>query len=267
MPDPTLRDDLLGVVDELRDLPDEFGIRRFQAVTLRRRKWSGGSPGLGTATNVDLVLSPVPRVRILSTAEVLASEGSYEQGDYQVDKITPRYLDGTTYGGYYPTAQLATPTAPTIAPQGTVGMTPYGYKIIPLKGTTTCGSVSPQGVTSTGNATLSATNYNRVSWTAISGATSYLVYRTATMGSPATTGLLGETAGTSFNDTGIAGDGTVAAPPCLQLFVAATATDEDTCLLMTGDDGEVREFYLKSANFDRPFGYTLIVGKTRTNRS
>ena len=36
----SLRDDLIPVIDELRGLPNDFGLRRF-SVVLRRRVWSG----------------------------------------------------------------------------------------------------------------------------------------------------------------------------------------------------------------------------------
>lgn len=93
----SLRDDLLPVVDQLRQLPDDFGLRRY-SVTLRRRVWSGGAPGLGTATVTDVVLSPRPRVRQLNSKEVAASGGTYEEGDYRIDRVTPSY----TGGGYAP---------------------------------------------------------------------------------------------------------------------------------------------------------------------
>lgn len=95
----TLRDDLLPVVDELRQLPTDFGVRRY-AVTLRRRTWSGGSPGRGTATDADVVLTPRPRVRPITTQEIASSGGTYREGDWVVTSITPSY--GT--GGYAPSA-------------------------------------------------------------------------------------------------------------------------------------------------------------------
>lgn len=102
----TLRDDLLPVIDELRQLPNEFGIRRY-TVTLRTRTWSGGAVGRGTATAVDAVLFPVPRVQVITTAEIAASGGTYREGDFRVTAITPSY--GT--GGYSPTALNLRPSA------------------------------------------------------------------------------------------------------------------------------------------------------------
>src|SRR5579864_3898434 len=58
------------------------------------------------------------------------------------------------------------------------------------------------------NSTLDATHHNDVSWSAVTGAASYKIYRTAaTGGTPSTTGLIGSTTGTSFSDTGLVGAG------------------------------------------------------------
>ena len=103
----SIRDDLLPVVDQLRQLPDDFGLRRY-TVTIRRRVWSGGAPGLGTPANTDLVLTPKPKVRQLSSREVADSGGTYEMGDYELSRITPRYSSPTT-GGYTPTQLLLQP--------------------------------------------------------------------------------------------------------------------------------------------------------------
>lgn len=102
----TLRDQLLPVVDQLRALPQQFGIRRY-TVTLRTRTWSGDRAGRGTPTDADVVLSPVPRVRVVTTAEIAASGGTYREGDFRVSAITPNYAGG----GYSPTALQVRPTA------------------------------------------------------------------------------------------------------------------------------------------------------------
>jgi len=105
-------------------------------------------------------------------------------------------------------SSLAVPGTPTIAPQGTAGTTTYSYRITArsLVGETLA---SPAGTTTTGNATLSATNFNRITWASVSGAVDYRIYRTASGGSPATTGLIGTTVSLTFNDTGLAASGAV----------------------------------------------------------
>ena len=97
---------------------------------------------------------------------------------------------------------LTTPSTPTITPQGTTGATSYGYKIVALSRTGYT-AASTEGTTATGNATLSATNNNRITWSAITGATYYQIYRTtggATQGIIATVGST-----TTLDDTGLTG--------------------------------------------------------------
>lgn len=102
---------------------------------------------------------------------------------------------------------LSAPAAPTITPQGTTGATAYSYKVVAQHrfGST---EASSAGSTATGNATLSSTNFNRITWTAVTGATAYLIYRTV---GGATTGLIGVVGEvTQFDDTGLTGDATTA---------------------------------------------------------
>lgn len=68
-----------------------------------------------------------------------------------------------------------TPGQPTVTPQGASGSTSYSYRITSVNsnGETLAGTA---GTTNTGNATLSATNFNRVSWTAVPGAAAYRIY-------------------------------------------------------------------------------------------
>lgn len=97
---PTTRDDVLPDLDGARAEVDATGLRRY-AVTIRTRTWSGGAPGVGTATNSDLPITPRPRVRDLSAREVASSGGTFSAGDMRLDRITPRYTTPTT-GGYTP---------------------------------------------------------------------------------------------------------------------------------------------------------------------
>lgn len=107
-------------------------------------------------------------------------------------------------------AQLSTPGAPTVTPQGTSGAATWTYKIVAITGTGTT-EASAAGSTATGNATLDGTNYNRLTWTAVTNAIGYWIYRTASGGTPATTGriaVLG--AVTTYDDQGGAGDSATA---------------------------------------------------------
>lgn len=102
---------------------------------------------------------------------------------------------------------LSDPSAPTVTPQGTTGATTYSYKVVAMhrQGQT---AASSAGSTTTGNASLSSTDFNRITWTAVAGATAYRVYRTV---GGATTGQIGIVgAVTQFDDTGLTADATTA---------------------------------------------------------
>jgi hypothetical protein len=108
----TLRDDLLPVINELRALPNQFGIRRY-TTTIRTRTWSGTYSGEGTPTDVDVVLTPVPRVDVISTDEVASSGGTYREGDFRITAITPAFVATPSSGGsgYSPSQLNLRPTA------------------------------------------------------------------------------------------------------------------------------------------------------------
>jgi len=107
---------------------------------------------------------------------------------------------------------LATPAAPAVATQGTAGAKTYGYQIIATDGTKPISGLSPVGKITTGATTLNATNFNRVTWAAFPSATQYQVYRSESNGTPATTGLVGTVAGTTFDDKGAAAGAAAVAP-------------------------------------------------------
>lgn len=81
-------------------------------------------------------------------------------------------IKGATYDLSY---LLAAPT-PTVTPGGTTGATTWTYKIIPLSmvGQANAGTA---GTTTSGNATLSATNYNDVTWSAVTNAVEYQIWK------------------------------------------------------------------------------------------
>ncbi len=108
------------------------------------------------------------------------------------------------------TLALTTPGSPIVSPQGTPATEAVGYAIV---ATNAVGhSDASQTTTTTLSAdTLSATDFNRLTWQAVPGATGYDVYRTTTTGaSPPTTGKIGSATATTFDDTGLAGDSTTA---------------------------------------------------------
>ena len=97
---------------------------------------------------------------------------------------------------------LTTPSAPTVTNVGTTGTTTYTYVVIAIDAAHGYTAASAGGSTTTGNATLSTTNFNRIAWTAVSGAVLYAVYQT----SPGNY-RVGITSGTHINDSGSADSG------------------------------------------------------------
>lgn len=111
------------------------------------------------------------------------------------------------------------PTALTVTPTGTTGATTYTYQIASLDSDGGVGAAITSVATATGNATLSATNYNALSWTAPASGpapTAYAVYGRIA-GSLA---LIGIASTTSFNDVGAAA---IAAPDWLPSTPQASA--------------------------------------------
>src|SRR6185312_2023743 len=102
------------------------------------------------------------------------------------------------------TYALTTPGSPLVSPQGTPGAKTISYKITAYNSTGESDASQAKTIT-TGDTTLTGTNYNQLTWTAVPGATGYKIYRTATNGTPSTTGYIGTTTGVTFNDTGLAG--------------------------------------------------------------
>jgi hypothetical protein len=104
----SLRTEILPVADELRALsgPQAFDIRTSQ-LTVRTRSWSGGRPGLGTNTDVDLVIDQIYKIQHVSASEIASSGGRYEAEDIKVGPVTPAWFDaqGNQLGGHTP-AQL-----------------------------------------------------------------------------------------------------------------------------------------------------------------
>lgn len=87
-----------------------------------------------------------------------------------VDKLST--YNGTTITTY---TTLTKPAPPTVAPQGTTGSTAYSYRVSALNesGETLASTAT---AISNGTYSLSVSNYNKISWSAVSGATSFNVY-------------------------------------------------------------------------------------------
>jgi hypothetical protein len=98
-------------------------------------------------------------------------------------------------------AQLPLPTNFAVAATGTTGATNYGYKLTALKGGLETEATAEVTIAN-GNATLSATNYNLVTWDDVEDADGFNIYRTT---GGAAQGYVGHVdAGTlTFSDTGL----------------------------------------------------------------
>jgi hypothetical protein len=82
------------------------------------------------------------------------------------------YYDGSTVTRF---TAIVTPTGGSVTPQGSSGSTAYSYKLTAFNAAGETLATAALN-TSTGNATLSATNFNRIAWTAVAGAVGYNVY-------------------------------------------------------------------------------------------
>jgi len=122
---------------------------------------------------------------------------------------------GQAYIKTFPPELATPPGAPTVTPTGTPGSQTWTYKIVAKIDSDVLSAAGTAGSTTTGNATLDNTNYNALSWSAVTNATGYDIYRTASGGTPSTLGKIASVTGaTTYNDKGAAGDGS-AAPTAL----------------------------------------------------
>lgn len=96
------RDGLLPVVDILRGIPGQLGLRLF-TVSVVSRVWTGSRSGLGSNTDtttgvkVDLGIYQT-KVRQLAEKDVVASGGLYSTQDFEVGPITPPFVGSTADG-------------------------------------------------------------------------------------------------------------------------------------------------------------------------
>lgn len=86
-PPCTVRASMLLAADKARQILSDKEIR-WKAVTLRTRTWDGAAAGLGTASDVDVVLNPRPRIREVGVDFRASPAGLYEAGDLIVDELS-----------------------------------------------------------------------------------------------------------------------------------------------------------------------------------
>ncbi len=91
----TLREALLPVVDALRGIPAQLGLRQH-SVYVVSRTWSGSRVGLGTNTDTTkheyVALGQYDtKITMVSAKDIIASGGMYTDQDLKVGPITPAY--------------------------------------------------------------------------------------------------------------------------------------------------------------------------------
>jgi hypothetical protein len=146
---------------------------------------ASGNSAAYFVNSTDLVLNPK-----LNTAT---------DANYRLDVFGDERANGVNV------TQIGAPSF-TVTQQGTAGSTSYSYVV---QGVLANGATTPitTVTTSTGNATLSSTNFNRISITAQAGVYQYNVYRSASSGTPATTGGINtNTVNFSSGSTNLADD-------------------------------------------------------------
>jgi hypothetical protein len=108
-------------------------------------------------------------------------------------------------GGQARVQAIATPAAPTVTPTGTAGATTAYYWLVAQDRNGNKTLIGPAGNTTTGNAALTAGNYNALAWAAVPGATKYDILKTATNVAPTgtvTVALATGIAATTYSDVG-----------------------------------------------------------------
>ena len=161
-----------------------------------------------------------------SKAQGIMLLGTGTDGDFSATLKLEQLLSS-----YISLNPIVAPGAPVITNQGVQGLTTWTYVVVAkdIQGNTIS---STSGSTTTGNATLSGTNYNVITISSpSSGAVSYDVYRTTAGTSPNTVGKIGNvvSGGVSgsfpiFNDTGIAASGSVPANTAAAIFKFSSDT-------------------------------------------
>jgi hypothetical protein len=134
-----------------------------------------------------------------------------------------------TLGGLTITG-LATPAAPSVSNNCATSCTyTWGYEVAAFDASGSS-PASTVGTTTTSAQTLTSSVYNTVTWTAVSGAVGYNIYRSSVPsgGSPATTGYIGtvyaSAASLSFLDKAIAATGSIPTSNTAGSFVADGTT-------------------------------------------
>jgi hypothetical protein len=169
------------------------------------------------------------------------------------------------------TSVLTTPTWFRLTTTGTAGTTSYSYKLVANDGVGGVTAASVVGTLTTGNATLSGSNCNQLEWLANTGAFFYGVYRTASGGTPSSTGLIATVWPNSlvgsdqytFLDCGLAGNS--ATPPSTNTTGSVSVAGNLTVMGNIGlIGGKGEHFMTHAANNDYAGTCTALSSATCT---
>jgi hypothetical protein len=147
---------------------------------------------LGSANVSGSAQSTTGTISASSTALTLAVAKDFQNGQgIRIDHAGATFTPGQ-------------PSSLSITPTGTTGSTSYTYTIASIDANGGVGAAITTVTTSTGNATLSTTNYNALSWTAGSGSPAgYAIYGRTNGCTLSNCPLLGISPTTSWSDTGL----------------------------------------------------------------
>lgn len=197
----------------------------FSCLTPGTGSGSVTSVGLAGPTGITITNSPVTTSGTLTwamppgwtTGDLLTGNGSNSVARLAIGNNTYCLISNGTNptwavcpGSSPP--QALNPSAPTLTTTGAAGTTSYTYAVVGCEDVncTKHSALSATTTIATGNATLNGTNFNNIKAYAdtLYGYRYYKVCRTASSGTPSTTGVIATGAWKSVADQGLAGDGT-----------------------------------------------------------
>lgn len=116
----SFRTNLLKTIEKIRHLPGSLDIRQYHVFVVVRA-WTGDRPGVGssTITTTELLVSGYPpKVKPLTTKDVIASGGLYTASDLRVGPFTPTTPAGGTDPMTFNPATTSDPTEVTFVVTG-----------------------------------------------------------------------------------------------------------------------------------------------------
>ena len=125
------------------------------------------------------------------------------------------YYDGSTITVY---TEINPPTGLAVAAQGTTGSTAYSYRVSAINAVGESLASTAVAIAN-GNQTLSATNYNKLTWDTVSGAVSYNIYGRKATGLTET--YMATVSELVYNDTGDDIPSQFSLPQLTQLLVSS----------------------------------------------